>query len=360
MKKTFFAIVAGLALMACNVDKPKVNEVWTKEQANEWYKQYEWIRGCNFIPSTAINQLEMWQAETFDPATIDKELGWAAGIGMNTMRVYLHHLVWTIDKDGFKQRINDYLTIADKHNISTMFVFFDDCWNLTYEAGKQPDSKPGVHNSGWLRDPGDLYYKGDSLKMEPVLEAYVKDILITFKDDKRILMWDLYNEPGGSNPYGMNGEQSLGLLQKVFDWSRAVDLSQPVTAGIWTDRFPALNKLQLDNSDIITYHSYEGIESHTHLIDTLKQYGRPMICTEYMARTNNSTFQTIMPLLKKGNVGAINWGLVAGKTNTIFAWDTPLPDLVEPPVWFHDIFRIDGTPYSQEEVDFIKSLTQKK
>jgi hypothetical protein len=185
----------------------------------------------------------------------------------------------------------------------------------------------------------------------------MKDVLTTFKEDKRIVLWDLYNEPGGSNPYGMNGDKSMGLLQKTFEWGRTVNPSQPLSAGIWTDKFPNLNRYQLENSDVITYHTYEPLESHVQLIDTLKHYGRPMICTEYMARTRNSTFETIMPLLKAEKIGAINWGLVAGKTNTIFAWDTPLSDVTEPPVWFHDIFRQDGTPYSQEEIDTIKSLT---
>lgn len=358
MRKLFFIIFVGLMVIACNTNK--VREVWTKEQANEWYKQREWLRGCDFIPSTAINQLEMWQAETFDPATIDRELGWAENIGMNCMRVYLHHLAWEVDKVGFKKRINDYLAIAEEHHISTIFVFFDDCWNPAYMAGKQPEPQSGIHNSGWLRDPGNLYFKGDTTKMLPVLEAYVKDVLTAFKEDKRIVLWDLYNEPGGSNPYGMNGEKSMGLLLKTFEWGRRVNPSQPLSAGIWTNQFPNLNKYQLENSDVITYHSYESLESHQQLIDTLKRYGRPMICTEYMARTRNSTFKTIMPLLKAENIGAINWGLVAGKTNTIFAWDTPLPDVTEPPVWFHDIFRQDGTPYSQEEIDVIKSLTLKK
>jgi hypothetical protein len=130
-----------------------------------------------------------------------------------------------------------------------------------------------------------------------------------------------------------------------------------LSAGVWTNRFHNLNKYQLENSDIITYHSYEPLESHRQAIDTLKRYGRPMICTEYMARTQSSTFETIMPLLKAENIGAINWGLVSGKTNTIFAWDTPMPDAVEPPVWFHDIFRQNGAPYSQEEIKIIQSLT---
>lgn len=359
MRKVLFIFFIGIMFASCT-KQLTVRDVWTTEQANEWYEQWNWIRGCNFIPSTAINQLEMWQAETFDPQTIDRELGWAEDIGMNSMRVYFHHVAWETDKEGFKKRVNDYLDIAEKHHISTIFVFFDDCWNPTYQAGEQPNPQPGVHNSGWLRDPGDLYYKGDSTKLEPVLEMYVKDILTTFKDDKRIILWDLYNEPGGSNPYGMNGENSLQLLKKIFTWARTVNPSQPLSAGIWTQSFPNLNKFQLENSDVITYHTYEPLEQHQQLISELKTYGRPMICTEYMARTRNSTFESIMPILKAEKIGAINWGLIAGKTNTIFAWDTPLPDVSEPPVWFHDIFRADGTPYMQEEVDLIKSLTMEK
>ncbi|GAP73145.1 glycoside hydrolase family 5 [Candidatus Symbiothrix dinenymphae] len=350
MKKGIIFFIASIMLVGC-AGHPKVREVWTQEQANEWYKQWGWLRGCDFIPGTAINQLEMWQAETFDPATIDRELGWAAGIGMNCMRVYLHHVAWEVDKDGFKARVRQYLDIASKHGISTIFVIFDDCWLPTYQAGKQPEPKPGVHNSGWLRDPGDLLFQDTALIAG--LEVYVKDILATFKKDKRIVLWDLYNEPGNSG----YGDKSLPLLQQVFTWGRTVNPSQPLSAGYWHGSLTNLNTYQLENSDVITYHTYESVEAHLALINKLKQYGRPMICTEYMARPK-STFQTIMPLLKAENIGAINWGLVAGKTNTIFAWDTPLPDVAEPPIWFCDIFRKDGSPYSQEEVETIKALTK--
>jgi len=184
---------------------------WTKEQANEWYKQWGWLRGCNFTPSTAINQLEMWQADTFDLETIDRELGWAADIGMNCMRVYLHHAAWNADKDGFKKRVGQYLDIADKHGIVTMFVFFDDCWNARFSVGKQPEPRPGIHNSGWLQDPGMILYEKPELM--DLLEVYVKDILTTFRDDKRILMWDLYNEPGNFN----HRERSFDLLKKYLN-----------------------------------------------------------------------------------------------------------------------------------------------
>lgn len=205
MKKNF-VMIALFIMLVCNLFAQTERAVWTKEKANEWYKQWGWLRGCDFIPGTAINQLEMWQAATFDSATIDRELGYAESIGMNCMRVFLHHVAWQVDTDGFKQRINIYLNIADKHHIVTLFVFFDDCWNESYKAGPQPAPKPGIHNSGWIRDPGKLYY--DDPTLVTLLEQYVKDILITFAHDKRILLWDLYNEPGNSD----YGNKSMPLL----------------------------------------------------------------------------------------------------------------------------------------------------
>ncbi len=329
---------------------------WTPEKANQWYATQPWYRGANFQPSTAINQLEMFQAATFDPQTIDKELGWAEGLGMNLMRVYLHHVAWTSDKNGFKKRLDQYLTISEKHGIKTILVFFDDCWNDEYNAGTQPAPKLGVHNSGWVRDPGTkIRNQPDSLKM---LETYVKDIMTTHKNDKRILMWDLYNEPGNSQYF----DQSLPLLKSVFAWARAVNPSQPITSGVWSwgPNFKNLNAFQLENSDVITYHHYGYIDAHQKKIEEFKKYKRPMICTEYMARKNGSLFQTIMPMLKQEKIGAINWGFVSGKTNTIFAWDTPIAGGKAPELWFHDIFRTDGTAFSNDEIKTIKRLTGKK
>jgi len=332
--------------------QPETTHRWSAEKANAWYAQHKWINGANFIPSTAINQLEMWQADTFDPQTIDRELGYAEGIGFNTMRVFLHSVVWGEDPESFKQRVNQYLAIADKHHIQTIFVFFDDCWNPNAKPGKQPDPKPGVHNSGWMQDPG-RPLKTDADYLE--LKKYVVDILTTFKHDNRILLWDLYNEPGNSNK---NFKSSI-LLTKVFAWAHAVNPDQPVSAGIWDADLKDLNKIQLDNSDVITYHCYDTPDNHRQLVERLKLNNRPVICTEYMARPRNSTFENTMPMLKKENVGAINWGFVSGKTNTIYAWDTPIPDGSEPKLWFHDIFRKDGTPYKKEETDLIKQLNGK-
>lgn len=351
MKKLLLMLIVG-----CSALSVTAQTRWTAEKANNWYKQQEWPRGCNYQPSTAINQLEMFQAATFDPTTIDRELGWAQGLGFNAMRVFLHHVAWTSDKEGFKKRLNQYLDISSKHGIKTILVFFDDCWNDEYHPGKQPEPKVGIHNSGWVRDPGTaIRNNADSVKM---LETYVKDVMTMLKDDKRVLMWDLYNEPGNSQYFS----KSLPLLKEVFTWGRAVNPSQPLCSGIWNwdEKFTELNKFQLENSDVINYHNYSYTDSHEKRIAELKALGRPLICTEYMARKNGSLFSNIMPILKKEKIGAINWGFISGKTNTIYAWGSPMPDGKEPELWFHDILRKDGTPFSQDEITTIKTLTGKK
>ena len=333
---------------------------WSVEKVNAWHARLPWLTGCNFIPSNAINQLEMWQAETFDPTVIDRELGWAADVGFNTVRTFLHDLLWQADPQGFKQRIDRFLTIATRHGIRPILVFFDDCWNCDPRTGAQPAPRPGIHNSGWVQSPG-----LDAVNSDPAtwgrLESYIKDILTAFANDERILLWDLYNEPGNSG----NGEKSLLLLNAVFEWARAVNPSQPLTAGVWFDN-KELNKFQLAASDVITFHNYRPADHLEREITELELYGRPIICTEWMARTTGSLVGTHLPVFANRKVGCINWGLVSGKTNTIFAWqdlNNPMnrmdlsssDECGEPKLWFHDLFRQDGTPYDAEEIEAFKT-----
>lgn len=343
-------IIVSLLIEMVFLGSMTAQERWSREKAGSWYEKHEWITGANFVPSTAINQLEMWQENTFDPETINKELGFAEGIGFNTMRVYLHSLAYKEDKPGFKSRIKKYLEIADSHKIQTIFVLFDDVWDASPKVGEQPEPKTGTHNSGWVQDPG--YPASVEMANSAELKAYVQDILNTFGNDDRVLLWDLYNEPGNNE----KGNESMTLLENVFKWAREANPSQPLSAGLWKWELKDLNTFQALNSDIVTYHCYDDPQAHNRIIELLKTHGRPMICTEYMARTRNSTFANTLPLLQENNIGAINWGLVNGKTNTIYAWDTPIESGEEPVEWFHDVFRKDGTPYSQDEADLIKKL----
>jgi hypothetical protein len=292
----------------------------------------------------------MWQAETFDPETIGRELGWAAGIGFNTVRVYLHDLAWEADAEGFKNRSDQFLQIAARNGIKALFVIFDDCWNDNPKIGPQPEPIPSIHNSGWLQSPGlDIVNNPESWER---LERYVVDIISAFAQDGRVLMWDLYNEPGNNG----NGEKSLPLVKKVFEWARSANPSQPLSIGVWAD-LPELDEFQLAASDVITFHNYEPADYLAQQIAELGQYGRPLICTEWMARTRGSLVETNLPIFHQESVGCINWGLVAGKTNTIWQWGTE-EGAPEPDLWFHDLFRRDGTPYSEKEIALFKKLTK--
>ncbi|WP_228486729.1 cellulase family glycosylhydrolase [Paludibaculum fermentans] len=346
---------------------------WSEKQANDWYAKQPWLVGANYNPATAINELEMWQKESFDAARIDLELGWAQGIGMNTMRVFLHDLPWQQDPTGYKQRIGQFLTIAAKHNIRPMFVLFDSCWDPAPKLGKQRAPKPGVHNSGWVQSPGAAALQDP--KQQARLEAYVKGVVGAFANDDRVLAWDIWNEPDNTNgsSYGKlepanKVELVLPLMKQSFAWARSANPKQPLTAGVWQGDWSSAAKLspmakaQLELSDVISFHNYDGPAEFEKRIQWLKPLNRPILCTEYMARGNGSTFQGTLPVAKKYKVAAINWGLVAGKSQTFLPWDSwqkPYVDR-EPAIWFHEVFKTDGSPYKKDETDFIRKITSQK
>ena len=344
---------------------------WSEGKANDWYRKQPWLVGANYIPAAAINQLEMWQAETFDPARIDQELSWAQDLGMNTMRVFLHDLLWQQDKVGFRRRLDTFLTIARKHKIRPLLVLFDSVWDPNPQLGPQRAPQPGLHNSGWMQSPGAKALQ--DAKQHPRLEAYVKGVMGAFANDDRILAWDVWNEPDNLNiPAYANqepenkGDLVLALLPRVFTWARSAHPCQPLTSGVWkgnwsaSERLSAIQCVQLEQSDIISFHSYDHPEEFERRIQWLQRYKRPLFCTEYLARADQSTFQGTMPLARKYNVALYNWGLVVGKTQTHLPWDSwQKPYADEPDLWFHEIFGIDGTPYRQDEVDFIREITGK-
>jgi hypothetical protein len=323
-------------------------DIWTPEQAQHWYQGQPWLVGCNFVPSTAVNQLEMWQADTFDEATISRELGWAAGLGMNVVRVYLHDLAWEADPVGSRARVERFLELAQAQGIRVILVLLDDCWNDNPKAGKQPAPVPGVHNSGWLRSPGNAVVNNP--EAWPRVQRYVRDTVASFAADERVLLWDLYNEPGNSGQH----ERSLPLLCKVFEWAREAGPKQPLTAGLWYNNGP-LNAFQVAASDVITFHNYSEAESLATQIADLRRHGRPLICTEWLRR-GASEVATCLPVFQRERVGCLNWGLVAGKTQTIFPWGSK-EGSPEPAVWFHDLLRPDGSPFAEAEAALFRALT---
>lgn len=369
LQSLLFLVLVTVTLSTNAQTKQAGRPIWTAAQANAWYDKQPWLVGANFLPSTAINELEMWQAETFDTATIARELSWAANIGMNTMRVFLHDLAYKQDPEGFKKRIDIFLRIAARYKIKPLLVLFDSCWDPFPHTGKQHEPAPFLHNSGWVQSPG-----ADALKdpkQYPRLKKYVTDIVTRFGKDSRVVGWDVWNEPDNTNgsSYGRfepyeKVDLVHKLLKEVFVWTRAANPAQPITSGIWIgnwashDSLRPIEKLMLEESDIVSFHNYDNAAEFEKRIQWLQRYGRPIICTEYMSRGNGSTFEGSMPVAKKYRVAAFNWGLVSGKSQTIFPWDSwQKKYTAEPDLWFHDIFRKDGSSYKTAETDLIKQLT---
>ena len=376
---------------------------WSEKKINKWYAKQPWLVGCNYYPATVINQIDMWQASTWDPKRIDLELGWAADMGMNTLRVYLHDMVWADDEQGLYQRMDEFLSICEKYNIRPWFVFFDDCHFPNPKLGVQPLPVKAYHNSGWVNSPARdvaLRYANGKATPEEIanLKGYVQKTMERFKKDKRVLMWELYNEPGRGN--GLDGdmgskkvkrsigEKSNKLVYDSWVWAREVSPSQPImsnSSGSIGKRNIKINRI---NSDLHSIHSYggdprKGSSSAQRLREEILEYqkdNRPVMVTEWLARDKGSTVEDCLPLMKELNAGAINWGFVSGKSATIWNWDSrknadgkrrsvnqereagnviqPGEEMPEPEVWFHDLLRYDGTPYNEEEIKIFKELTK--
>jgi hypothetical protein len=343
---------------------------WPEATANDWYSHQPWLVGSNYVPAYAGNQLEMWQAETFDADYVEMEFRWAESLGMNTMRIFLHDLLWKQDAGGMRKRMDKLLTSAKRHRIRPVFVLFDSCWDPFPSLGQQRPPRPGVHNSRWVQSPGALALADP--KQEARLLEYVANIILAFADDDRILAWDVWNEPDNLNESSYGSQEPpnklqlvTALLPKVFGYARSGRPTQPLTSGLWhgdwssPDKLSPIEKIQIEQSDIITFHNYGGPQDFEKRVQWLQAFHRPVLCTEYMARATGSTFQAILPIAKKYKVAAYNWGFAAGRTQTYLPWDSwqhPYTDY-EPIAWFHDIFMSNGIPYRQEEVDFIREIT---
>lgn len=367
--RPFLAALSTLFVLASCATAQETSARWTPAAANAWYAKQPWLVGANYVPSDAINQLEMFQAATFNPQLNEKELALAESIGMNTMRVFLQDQLWQQDSAGFTQRLDAFLAIAARHHIKPLLVLFDSCWEADPHLGPQHPPIPGIHNSGWVQSPGAIGLTDPSY--EPRLKAYVQGVVGAFAKDDRILGWDIWNEPDNTNdskPLEPKNKAALvaGLLPKAFAWARSAHPTQPLTSGVWHENdwsnavsLSPVARIQLNESDIITFHDYGWPEQFEARIKSLQPLGRPIICTEYMARGNGSTFDGSLPVAKKYNVGAINWGFVAGKTQTYLPWDSWQKPyvLTQPIIWFHEVFRQDYTPYRQREIDLIRSLT---
>lgn len=356
-----------------------MRQPWSEQQANDWYRQQAWPCGFNYLPRTAVNWTELWQADTFDPPTIDQELGWAQAIGYNQLRINLPFIVWRADRDGLLARIDHFLTLADAHEIKVMLTLMDDCGFSGDEPflGPQKPPVPDVHNSQAAASPG----RRTVMNREawPEIERYVRDVIRHFRDDSRVFIWDLYNEPGNRGIFIGPDEEvlfeqeletfALELMHLVFTWAREEDPSQPLTVAAWHlplnpgQATPSWYQHPIDIaaaqlSDIITFHAYVDTPALLPILGYWQQTHRPAICTEWLARHIGSVVETQLPQFCATRVGCYQWGLVRGKTQTWLPWPAIRKQKRDDPqLWFHDVLDEQGVPFRQGEMDLVREFT---
>jgi hypothetical protein len=363
------AAAATMAARAAGVSRPvplRPRARFTPAEAQDWAERTGWLLGCNFTPSTAGNQLELWQEATFDPVTIDRELNWAAEIlGMNSIRLFLHDLAWQIDPTGFVDRVDRVLDLAAGHGISVMPVLFDGIWDPDPRPGPQRAPRPGIHNSMWVQGPGAAVLADRSRWSG--LQPYVEAVLERFGQDSRVVVWDLFNEPDSPNPSYARRDparkrQLVGdLLELVWDWAVAVDPVQPLTVGVYlspgrhAERASAVARTALERSDVISFHNYQHEAGLRRSIQALRAHGRPLLCTEWMARPNSPV--RLAEVLQSEGVGAYTWGLVDGRSQTRYSWTSWLRRDRPDRVWFHDLLHPDGCPYDETEATLLRSVS---
>ena len=352
-------LLGCFALMFLFLSCTQVGERWSEEKAWAWYDAQPWPVGCVFMPSYGGTPVEIWGKDYFQPEVVDKELGLAEGLGFNAIRLFLCDIVWQDDPKGFMDRLEETVRLADKHGLRILMTFFTYGGTIKNPyLGPQPQPVPGVHNSVWMSSPGrDVV--NDPSRWGPI-ERYLKAVMKRYRNDPRILAWCLYNEPENTK-----GFDTLPFLEAVYRWAREVNPSQPLTSPMiamptWGTYNKPISDFICANSDIISFHNYNALPSCSKFVDYALQYGRPVLCSEWMARTRGSDYFSILPLFKEKKIGSFSYGLVNGKQQCQYPWNPigedgqPVPFTEEPEVWFHDLFRPDLTPYSEDEVRFIR------
>ncbi|THF80378.1 glycoside hydrolase 5 family protein [Cohnella fermenti] len=356
-------------------------EVWTEERAWAWHRARPWTVGCNYIPSGCINLIEIWQEYGFErvAADMERELDLARSIGLNAVRMLLPFEVWRYQRDGFMERLERVLRMLDSRRMQLMPVFFDDCGRGPAENydplpsfGPQPEPQPGHHGGGPAapcpnsRNPH--YHYSDDRTNWPDMKRFVQDVAGAHRHDSRVLAWDIWNEPGNSGKDGRgNCSSSLEAMEAAFIWCREMEPSQPLTAGVWDfyhldqenrrlGELTAIEKRAAELSDLISFHYYGDLSGTRRLIDSLKEWNRPLLVTEWLHRPFGNEAAEHLPLFLKEEIGCFHWGLVNGKTQTHEPWDWIADRPLDFSRWQHDLFLPDGTAYDEEEIKLFRRL----
>ena len=349
---------------------------WTKEEAWKWYEAYPWIRGCNYMSADSANRVDQWQSLGFEERmkTTEEEFRLARETGFNSIRVLIEYVVWKEEHDGFLERFDRYLDLAAKYGLSVMVVLANDgmpakgpdyklpyIGEQTYDWGYHGGRKHSPH--AVQTEPAPHFYLDDPVTREDYFRM-VSEIVRLHRTDERIIVWDVYNEAGHSN----RKEISIPNVKRMFELVRAEDPVQPLTACVCPRRdeareLPEIEKICLENSDVISYHFYHNFQRHAEILKHLKAYGRPLFCTEWLCRCFHNNVADLFPLFYMEGIACYNWGFVAGKYQTYEPWELVWTNVengtyddvhVDFTKWFHDLYRPNHRPYDPEEIGIIQ------
>ena len=350
---------------------------WSQEKIWEWYNARPWLRGCNYMSADCANRVDQWQALGFEERieTTERELALMQQTGFNTVRLILEFVVWKEEHDSFLERFERYLSLCAKYGISCMITLANDCmppkhdgWKLPqigkqeYDWGYHGGKKRSQH--GVCAETSPHFYLDDPILREEYFEM-VKEMVTLYRNDERICIWDVYNEPGNR----MRDVPTLPNLKRMFELVRSCKPTQPLTCAVWRmngNESVPLSKVEqyaLDQSDIISYHCYKEYNEHIKIIKRLKKEGRPILNTEWLARCTHNDVFSLFPLFYLEKIGCYNWGFVAGKYQTYEPWESTWTRYnngeetnVDFTKWFHDLYRPSHHPYDPKEIEVIREF----
>ena len=345
-----------------------MSKQWSKERAWAWYNARPWIRGCNFMPSDCANRIDMWQEYDFEKhfETAEREIALAESIGFNSVRIILEFEVWLHQHDGFLKRLDQYLAMFYRHGVTAMMVLANDCsvpkaaWKparfgeQTYDVGYHGGRKISPHGG---HDELSYHILDDPEMAEKYYE-FVREIITIYAHDERVLIWNLFNEPGNNR-----ADLSLPHMEKFFEIAREIDPDQPICADAY-GLSRKIGRRALELSDVISFHNYSDFRANINHIELLSQHQRPMLDTEWLHRIYHNDVETMYPLLYLHKIASYNWGFVLGKYQTHEPWNgiwerMERGEEFDVTKWQHDLFRPSLRPYDPREIELIKSYNQK-
>lgn len=353
-------------------------EKWTKERAWEWYNKQPWIRGFCYYPSCCLNMIEMWQEYNWDKvkATMEKEMAIAKEWGFNAVRILTLFDLYLDQPEAHLNHLEEFIQICDKNQIKVMVCIGNDCL-VSKSNYKKPSYGEQEYDLGYhsgkaisphivMNEPG--YALADEPEYFDLYLEYVEAIISKYAKDERVLLWDIYNEPGNSR----RGMMSYKVMEESFKIARKYDTIQPCAACCWSynekdEPYKEIELKALEMSDVILYHGYMNYKKHKRTVKFLKKtYERPLFNTEWLHRIWHNDVEHFFPYFRKNKIAAFNWGFVRGKSQTNEPWEWLFNEYHlghgkdwDFTKWQHDLIRSNLEPYDFKEYEIIKRECQK-